>query len=105
MSLVDLTPVAVSVIAVLVGIVTVQVIPIIHQKLTKEERENLYGWAQIAVKAAEQAMKSGKINKDDRKKKVLEFLRKKGYNINLDEVEAAIEAAVKDLPKTFIGEE
>lgn len=101
MKLLDLTPVALSLIAVFAGLVTYRLIPVIKQKLSKEERENLYGWAVIAVKAAEQAMKSGKIDKEQRKVEALNFLRKKGFDIDLAEVEAAIEAAVRDLPKTF----
>lgn len=97
MQLIDLTPVALSIIALIAGIVSVKVVPVINEKLSKEQRENLYGWAKIAVKASEQLCKTGKIDKNEKKNQALSFLQKKGFNISLDEVDQAIEAAVNEL--------
>jgi hypothetical protein len=104
MQLIDLTPIVLAIIALAVSVVTVKVVPVIKAKLTSTEIDNLVKWASIGVKAAEQLYKNGSITKEERKAKVLKFLQYKGYNINLDEVDAAIESSVNDLPHLLVSE-
>ena len=102
MNLIDLTSVALSLLALAVAFATVKISPFIKEKVESEKRENLYKWSQVAIKAAEQAVKNGVIDKDKRKEKVQQFLMKKGYCINLDEVDNMIESIVNDLPSLML---
>ena len=98
MELTDITPVAQSVIALLFIIITLFVIPLIKNKLDADNIAELQKWVTIGVSMAEQLAKSGVINKDERKKKVLDFLLSKGLTIDLQTIDAMIEAEVLKLP-------
>lgn len=100
--MVNVTPIALSVLALISTIVTIFVIPVLKQKLSAEQREELVKWVDIGVNAAEQLCRSGVIEKDERKKYVQDFLESKGFTINTDEVENAIESAVRQLPSLIV---
>lgn len=83
-------------IPILGAILTYLIVPFIKQKTTKEQRENIYFWVQVAVGAAEMVYKEkgqGKLKKEY----VVDFLVSKGINITIQELDALIEAAVKEL--------
>lgn len=94
--MIDLTPVFQALIALIAALITCWLIPWIKAKTTKQQQENLYAAAKIAVYAAEQIFgpKSGK----DKFKYARDFLISIGYNVNTDVLEAAIESAVRTLP-------
>ena len=78
------------------AIITYLIVPLIKQKTTKEQRENIYFWVKVAVAAAEQIYKEkgqGKLKKEY----VVDFLVSKGINITIQELDILIEAAVKEL--------
>ncbi|WP_268807607.1 phage holin, LLH family [Tepidimicrobium xylanilyticum] len=78
------------------AIVTYLIVPFIRQKTTKEQRENIYFWAKVAVVVAEQIYKEkgqGKLKKEY----VVDFLVNKGINITIRELDILIESAVKGL--------
>ena len=83
-------------IPILGTIITYILIPFLKQKITKEQREEIYFWVKIAVGAAEQIYKEkgqGKLKKEY----VVDFLVSKGINITIQELDVLIEAAVKEL--------
>lgn len=83
-------------IPILGAIITYILVPLILQKTTKEQRNNIYFWVKIAVGAAEQIYKEkgqGKLKKEY----VVDFLVSKGINITIQELDVLIEAAVKEL--------
>lgn len=94
--MIDLTPVFQALIALIAALITCWLIPWIKAKTTKQQQENLYAAAKIAVYAAEQIFgpKTGK----DKFKYARDFLISIGYNVNTDVLEAAIESAVRTLP-------
>lgn len=94
--MIDLTPVFQALIALIAALITCWLIPWIKAKTTKQQQENLYAAAKIAVYAAEQIFghKSGQ----DKFKYARDFLISIGYNVNTDVLEAAIESAVRTLP-------
>ncbi len=94
--MIDLTPVFQALIALIAALITCWLIPWIKAKTTKQQQENLYAAAKIAVYAAEQIFgpKSGM----DKFKYARDFLISIGYNVNTDVLEAAIESAVRTLP-------
>lgn len=105
MKLVDLTPVALSVIAVLAAIITFRVIPILKEKLSSSQIESIFSWVKIGVKAAEQLCKDGRLDPEGRKdyvtKYVTNLLEENGFTIDFDQIDKMIEAVVSELPKTF----
>lgn len=99
--MIDITPLINAIIALLGAAITIFVIPYIKKKIKAEDLEELQRWVDVGVKMAEQLAKSGVIDKEDRKEKVIEFLHDKGYDADLDTIEAMIEAAVLSLPSYF----
>ena len=84
------------IIPILGAIITYLIVPFIKQKTTKEQRENIYFWVEVAVSAAEQIYKEkgqGKLKKEY----VVDFLVSKGINITIEELDVLIEAAVNEL--------
>ena len=78
------------------AILTYLIVPLILQKTTKQQRENIYFWVTVAVQAAEMIYKEkgqGKLKKEY----VITFLQSKGINITIQELDVLIEAAVLEL--------
>ena len=93
--MIDLTQIVVALIGVLSTVVTVFVIPLIRQRLSDGQLENLNRIVKIFVYAAEQLVGSG--HGAEKKEKVRQWLMEHGIDANLEEVNAAIEAAVKEM--------
>lgn len=87
-----------ALIGLLGTVITYIVIPYIKSKTTKEQRESVVFWVQIAVNAAEQIYK-GKGQGKDKKQYVIEFLNSKGIQITEDQLDALIEATVFEINK------
>ena len=84
------------IIPILGAILTYLIVPLILQKTTKQQRENVYFWVTVAVQAAEMIYKEkgqGKLKKEY----VVDFLVSKGINITIQELDVLIEAAVQEL--------
>lgn len=94
--MIDLTPVAQAIILLIAAIITTFVVPYVKSKTTEEQQSHIASWTKIAVTAAEQIY-SGVGRGEEKKRYVLEFLRQKGYSLNLEEIEALIESAVYSL--------
>ena len=94
--MIDGTLVVNAIIAVVATIITTFLIPWIKAKTTAQQREDLIAWVKIAVAAAEQLYKGSKTGAE-KKKYVLDFLEEHGFIVDEDVVDAAIEAAVKQL--------
>ena len=84
------------IIPILGAILTYLIWPLIDQKTTKEQRENIMSLVRIAVAAAEQ-MKDAGLIEIPKKEYVVDFINKKGIEITMSELNAMIEAAVKEL--------
>ena len=91
----DLTPVINAFIALVAALITAFVIPWIKRNTSAKDREELLKWVEIAVMAAQQLHHQLKV--EERKKYVLDFLAQKGYDVENEEIENAIEAAVLKL--------
>ena len=94
--MIDITAVVNAVIAVVAAIISAFVIPWIKSKTTAQQREELVAWAKIAVSAAEQIY-SGAGRGKEKKQYVLDFQAEHGLVVDEESVNAAIEAAVKQL--------
>ena len=92
---IDLTQIILAVIALLSAIVTGYLIPLLKSKLTAQQLDGLKAAAKIAVFAAEQTYIPEQWA--EKKQYAQQLLKEQGYDINTDKVDAAIEAAVKEL--------
>lgn len=92
----NITVIINAVIALIAAVVSTFLIPWIKSKTTAQQREELVAWVKIAVSAAEQIYK-GSGRGADKKQYVLDFLANNGFTVDTDSVDAAIEAAVKQL--------
>ena len=93
--MIDLTKLFVLLIELATLVVCLFLIPLLKSKTTKEQREDLLKWADIAVAAAQQLFyhHDGKV----RLSYALGILAEKGFDINSKAVCDAVEAAVLKL--------
>lgn len=96
MNTIDITPIINAVIALAAAGVSVFLIPWIKSKTTAQQRNELTAWVKIGVAAAEQIY-NGQGRGEEKKQYVLDFLKSKGFTVDEESVNAAIEAAVKQL--------
>lgn len=92
----DITPIVQAVFALVGAIITCVVIPWIRSKTTAQQQEELKQWVKIAVAAAEQIF-VGQGRGQEKKQWVLEFLAKYNLKVDVDAIDAMIEAAVWEL--------
>ena len=97
MNVVDITPVLQAMVALIAALIGAVVVPWLRAKIGAEKMAELLRWVEIGVAAAEQLHS----HTDPVKKKnyVREFLKKKGFDVDTDDVDNAIEAAVLKLHK------
>lgn len=91
----ELTDIICAVITLLAAIMTATVVPWLKEKLSVQERNELFKWVEIAVMAAQQLYHN--LDGNMRKEYVVRFLESKGYDVDTQEVDNAIEAAVLKL--------
>ncbi len=91
----DITKIVVALIGLLSTIVTVFLAPYLKTKWDVAKVDKLSELARRFVLAAEQLLGPGGGTR--KKEKVQDWLEEKGYNVSLDEVDSAIEAAVKEM--------
>ena len=87
-TMIDLTPIVQAVLAVLAALITAFVIPWIKAKATVQQRELLERGVKTAVFAAEQVYGSGWGR--DKMRYAEEYLRKRGYAVDIDLIEATV---------------
>lgn len=94
--MIDITPIAQAVIALISVIITVILIPYIRSKTTATQQERIQSLINIAVYAAEQlCTEPGSGEK--KKLYVLGFLQERGITYDVSAIDLMIEAAVKKL--------
>lgn len=94
---IDVTAVITALLTLLGTVITAFVVPWLRCRTSAQDREELLGWVDLAVAAAQQVLYSAP--GQERKKMVRAFLKTKGYDVDTDEVDQAIEAAVLRLHK------
>ena len=90
-----------AVIALMGTVITAIVAPYIREKYTKEQRDKIYTYADIAVRAADQVLKAEDPCGKKRKAFVLDFMESKGFKLTEHELNIIIEAAVLNLNKAI----
>ena len=93
----EITEIIKLVIELIVAIASLWLVPWLRAKLNAEQVSEMLRWVEIAVSAAEQLYESSQGTA--KKVYVLGFLRDRGYDIDEEELDLAIEAAVLRLHK------
>jgi len=92
----DITPIVQAVLTLIGVIITAVIVPWIKSKTNEQQQEEIKQWVKIAVAAAEQIF-VGQGRGEEKKQWVLEFLSKYNLKVDLDAIDAMIEAAVWEL--------
>ncbi len=92
----DITIIIEAAFALIAVVITAIVIPFIKSKTTAAQQEQINGWVKIAVAAAEQIY-VGAGRGTEKKTHVLNFLTSKGVTLDVEILDALIEAAVYEL--------
>jgi len=93
----QITEIIKSVVELILALASAILIPYIRQKISSARLEKLMRYTDIAVAAAQQIYTPEEW--EVKKKYVQDFLKEKGYDVELTEVDATIEAAVKRVKK------
>lgn len=94
--MIDITSIVNAVIALLAAVVSTFLVPWIKGKVEAQKLEKIMDWVTIAVSAAEQIYKESGMG-EKKKQYVLDFLEDKGLTVDINSVDAMIEAAVYGL--------
>lgn len=94
--MIDLTPIFDVLIRLVALLCTTFLIPYIRVKLGTEKLSQVKKWAAIGVKAAEMIYTDSGMG-DVKKQYVRKFLESKGYQLDMDTIDALIEATVRDM--------
>ena len=94
--MIDLTPIVNAFITLIGLLLTTFLIPWIRTKISNEKLKEIQKWTSVGVKAAEMIYTEAGMG-DAKKKYVRKFLESKGYNLDIDTVDALIEATVRDM--------
>lgn len=96
---VDLTQIIVAILTLAISMVSAFLIPYIKTKVSAEQFATIKLWVQVAVQAAEM-LYVGSGRGEEKKQYVLDFLKSKGFSLNMEEIENLIEAAVLELKQS-----
>lgn len=99
--MIDLTPIFQALVVLIASIITYKLIPYIKSKTTVKQQQEINAWVQIAVSAAEQIF-SGDGRGPEKKKYVVDWLKSKGLTVDMETIDAMIEAAVYELNNGII---
>ena len=94
--MIDITSIVNAVIALLAAVVSTFLVPWIKGKVEAQKLEKVADWVTIAVSAAEQIYNESGMG-EKKKQYVLDFLEGKGLTVDINSVDAMIEAAVYGL--------
>lgn len=95
--MIDLTPVLQAVISLCAALTTAFIVPWLRQKAGRERTARIYEITKIAVNAAEQLYGAGAGK--EKAQYVINYLHSHGYDIDEEELKAALESAVYNIGK------
>ena len=93
--MIDLTPIMKALVMLFFIIITYYLVPWLKNKVGVQNMDTFLDWVDIAVAAAEQIYDAA--DGDQKKAYVISFLEKKGFKVDAEELDNAIEAAVLHL--------
>lgn len=93
---IDMTQVIVALIGLAGVVLSTVIIPLVRAKTTKQNWENAMFWVKLAVQSAEQIYTGTGLGQK-KKEYVEKFLKEHNIQLDPDQVDVAIEAAVKEI--------
>lgn len=100
--MINITVIAILIVELIAAIAIAFAIPCIKTYMDNGELQKLMAYAQIGVKAAEMLFKESGMG-EKKKEYVIEFLKSKGYDLDMDALEAVIESAVLEMKEALIN--
>lgn len=104
----DITPILELVVKLVFTLITIFLIPKIKKllaaKVSESDQKKLIRWAEIAAQAAEEAARSGLIDKKAKYNYAKDFLEARGITFDADTMEALINSTVWELFNRFKDE-
>ena len=101
----DITPILELAVKLIFTLITIFLIPKIKEllaaKVAESDQKKLLRWAELAVQAAEEAERSGLIDKKAKYQYAKDFLEKRGVTFDADTMQALIDSTVWELFNQF----
>lgn len=101
----NITPILELAVKLIFTLITISLIPKIKKlfatKFSESDQKKLIRWAEIAVQAAEEAARSGLIDKKAKYQYAKDFLEKRGVTLDVDTMQALIDSTVWELFNQF----
>lgn len=105
MNKMDITPILELAVKLIFAAVTIFMIPKIKKLLTakvaESDQKKIIRWVELAVQAAEEAARSGLIDKRAKYQYAKDFLEKRGVTFDADAMQALIDSTVWELFNQF----
>lgn len=102
--MINITPIVEIILSLAVAIVTAFLIPYIKSKVDQSKLSTLAFWLDKAVLAQEEADRKGLIDKSEKYNAVADFLREKGFELDVESVRTLIDGSVYNLINQFKSE-
>lgn len=101
----DITPILELVVKLIFTAVTIFLVPklkeLISTKVAESDQKKIIRWVELAVQAAEEAERSGLINKKTKYQYAKDFLEKRGVTFDADTMQALIDSTCWELFNQF----
>ena len=104
----DITVILELIIKLIFAAITIFLLPklkaLISEKVAESDQKKIIRWVELAVQAAEEAERSGLIDKKAKYTYALDFLEKRGVTFDPDTMQALIDSTCWELFNKFKGE-
>ena len=101
----DITAILELIIKLIFAAITIFLLPklkaLISEKVAESDQRKIIRWVELAVQAAEEAERSGLIDKMAKYTYALDFLEKRGVTFDADTMQALIDSTVWELFNQF----
>lgn len=105
MNKMDITPILELVVKLIFTLITIFLVPklkeLISTKVAESDQKKLLRWVELAVQAAEEAERSGLIDKKAKYQYAKSFLEARGVTFDADTMQALIDSTVWELFNQF----
>lgn len=101
----NITPILELVVKLIFTLITIFLVPklkeLISTKVAESDQKKIIRWVELAVQAAEEAARSGLIDKKAKYQYAKDFLEKRGVTFDADAMQALIDSTVWELFNQF----
>ena len=101
----DITPILELAVKLIFALITIFLVPklkeLISTKVAESDQKKIIRWVELAVQAAEEAERSGLLDKKAKYTYALDFLEKRGVTFDPDTMQALIDSTCWELFNKF----